>query len=100
MYYQNLSGTGQRIQDSGDPDLALFPTLQSTDYWSGTGLDSDHDWLFDFGNGHQLPVPPGDGGRSWAVHAGNVSPVPLPPALYLFGSGLIGLVGMARRKAA
>jgi len=27
-----------------------------------------------------------------------MSPVPLPPALYLFGSGLIGLVGMARRK--
>ncbi|MFC1772645.1 VPLPA-CTERM sorting domain-containing protein [Pseudomonadota bacterium] len=26
--------------------------------------------------------------------------VPIPPALYLFGTGLIGLVGMARRKAA
>jgi hypothetical protein len=26
------------------------------------------------------------------------SSVPIPPALYLFGSGLIGLVGMARRK--
>jgi len=28
------------------------------------------------------------------------SAVPIPPALYLFGSGLIGLVRMARRKAA
>ena len=30
----------------------------------------------------------------------NYSPVPIPPALYLFGSGLIGLVGVAIRKAA
>jgi hypothetical protein len=28
------------------------------------------------------------------------SPVPLPPALYLFGTGLLGLVGMARRTRA
>ena len=29
-----------------------------------------------------------------------VSAVPIPPALWLFGSGLLGLVGMARRKKA
>jgi hypothetical protein len=29
---------------------------------------------------------------------GNVSPVPVPAAVYLFGTGLIGLAGMARRK--
>ena len=28
------------------------------------------------------------------------SPIPIPPAVWLFGSGLIGLVGVARRKAA
>ena len=28
------------------------------------------------------------------------SHVPLPPALYLFGSGLLGLIGIARRKKA
>ena len=27
-----------------------------------------------------------------------VTPVPIPPAVWLFGSGLLGLVGMARRK--
>jgi hypothetical protein len=31
---------------------------------------------------------------------GNVSPVPVPAAVYLFGSGLIGLAGLARRKMA
>jgi len=30
---------------------------------------------------------------------GNLSAVPLPAAAWLFGSGLLGLVGMARRKA-
>ncbi len=29
----------------------------------------------------------------------DVSPVPLPAAVWLFGVGLIGLVGVARRKA-
>lgn len=29
-----------------------------------------------------------------------ISPVPIPPALWLFGSGLLGLVGMARSKKA
>jgi hypothetical protein len=29
---------------------------------------------------------------------GNVSPVPVPAAVYLFGTGLVGLAGMARRK--
>jgi len=27
-----------------------------------------------------------------------VSPVPIPPALWLFGSGLLGLIGVARKK--
>ena len=29
----------------------------------------------------------------------SISAVPIPPAVWLFGSGLIGLVGLARRKA-
>ena len=97
MFYQNLGGTlGQPILDSGDPDLALFPTLQSVPYWSGTEFDSSFAWGFDFDSGAW-----GTGGKdvnyySWAVHAGNV--VPVPAAVWLFGSGLIGLVAMARRR--
>ena len=30
----------------------------------------------------------------------NVAPVPIPPAAWLFGSGLLGLIGIARRKQA
>ena len=35
-----------------------------------------------------------------AVISGEVSAVPIPAAVWLFGSGLIGLVGFARRKKA
>ena len=28
----------------------------------------------------------------------NITPIPIPPALYLFGSGLLGLVGVTKRK--
>lgn len=36
------------------------------------------------------------GGGSWNV---TISAVPVPPALWLFGSGLLGLISVARRKA-
>jgi len=35
---------------------------------------------------------------AWAVRSGDVSAVPVPAAMWLFGSGLLGLIGVARRK--
>jgi probable HAF family extracellular repeat protein len=35
--------------------------------------------------------------EGWVV---NLAPIPLPPAIWLFGSGLLGLIGIARMKAA
>jgi hypothetical protein len=43
-----------------------------------------------------LDVPEG---VTWTSESGQFL-VPLPPALWLFGSGLLGLIGMARRKKA
>jgi hypothetical protein len=34
-----------------------------------------------------------------SVHVTSVSTVPVPAAVWLFGSGLLGLVGVARRKS-
>jgi hypothetical protein len=36
----------------------------------------------------------------WELHGSGVQIVPIPPAFWLFGSGLMGLVGIARRKKA
>jgi hypothetical protein len=35
--------------------------------------------------------------NTWTLRS---SVVPVPPALWLFGSGLLGLIGVARRKSA
>ncbi len=37
-------------------------------------------------------------GGSWDVSSYSASPVPVPAAVWLFGSGLLGLIGVARRK--
>jgi hypothetical protein len=36
----------------------------------------------------------------WAVASGNVAAVPVPAAMWLFGSAMVGLVGFGRRKSA
>jgi hypothetical protein len=38
------------------------------------------------------------GGETSAFFAGSTNEVPIPPAMWLLGSGLIGLVGVARRR--
>ena len=45
----------------------------------------------------------GDPGEQYQINSLSFTSdalVPIPPALYLFGSGLLGLIGIARRKAA
>jgi hypothetical protein len=36
--------------------------------------------------------------RALSVEYGNISTVPIPAAAWLFGSGLIGMIGVAKRK--
>ena len=102
MFYQNLGGTQEQpILDSGDPDLALFPTLQSVNYWSGTEDQlAGYAWEFGFDNGFPDSFTVSSFFGSWAVHSGDVSAIPVPAAVWLFGSGLLGLIGIARRKKA
>ena len=106
MYYHNLGGIRNEeiLINNDDPDLALFSTLRSYGYWSGTEFESsvdlflDNAWLLDFDGGRSFTNGKIVPYYSWAVHPGNVGAVPVPAAIYLFGSGLLGLIGIARRK--
>jgi hypothetical protein len=68
-------------------------------YWSGTlAPDPAEAWFLNFNTGVQRTNLTGFAVSGWYVHDGNV--VPIPAAIWLFGSGLLGLIGVAKRKKA
>jgi hypothetical protein len=78
----------------------LFINVQSSDYWSGTELASvtTFAWYISFVNGFQHDDNKANQIHyALAVRSGDVAAVPVPAAVWLFGSGL-GLLGWLRRK--
>jgi len=101
MFYNVLGGQANTsIATTHNSNYDLFSNVQSSYYWSSTQdvyyPDPDFAWYFYFGLGNQYSNNESFHYYAWAVHSGNV--VPLPAALWLFGSGLIGLLGLAKRK--
>jgi len=83
--------------------IAPFTDVQSDIYWSGTAPDAFNTWTYRFDSGSNLLVNSEESSNprfAWAVHEGDVGAVPVPAAVWLFGSGLLALVGIARRKKA
>lgn len=78
-----------------------FSNLQPNVYWSATEFapDTSNAWLFVMSYGLQAVTEKSTMLSTWAVRTGDVSAVPIPSAVWLFGSGLVGLIGFARRKA-
>ena len=103
MFYQNMGGTfSNDLTGDQTVDDVLLTAVQPA-YWSGTEFapDPTDAWVFVFADGHQIGVNKGRSLSSfagWAVRAGDVGAVPVPAAVWLFGSGLIGLIGVARRS--
>lgn len=96
-----LSNTG--------PFSNLFDATITDNFWSATtyALAPNRAWILNFATGNQFQDVygiPANYLRSWAVHDGDVgvavSAVPAPAAIWLFGSGLVGLMGIARKKRA
>jgi len=99
LAYYDTSGTGPQ-SGWGLTNTGPFSNLQSNDYWSGLEYapGTGSAWFFSFGGGPQSSGFKADSRYAVAVRPGDVSAVPVPAAVWLFGSGLIGLLGLAKRK--
>lgn len=107
LFYDELGGyvTGQSLSTLHNANYSLFQNLQlnqysNFSYWSGTEYASSTDYAWAFhpeGGGLNI------GSNTYslfalAVRSGDIGAVPVPAAIWLLGSGLLGLIGTARRK--
>lgn len=93
-------GNGISVSNPGP-----FSNIQSGFSWSGTDLgpSSATASAFTFFSGGQVSeLTKSFNFSAWAVHEGDVgaSTVPVPAAVWLFGSSLLGLAGVAWRRTA
>jgi hypothetical protein len=104
-----LDFSGWTVTWNGIPAINMGGTAWGAGFTSGV---ANITWSGVYGTAYTLDyhatVPLGDpsnfGGVQYALHLvgivneAQVSAVPVPAAVWLFGSGLLGLVGIARRK--
>ena len=99
LFYNVLGGNAyDSITTVHNANYDLFSNVQSNTYWSATEDTSFtyNAWFFSMNKGYQATTnKPNIDGYAWAVQSGEV---PVPAAVWLFGSGLLGLVGIAKRK--
>lgn len=104
LYYSELGNTS----DSAVVNTGPFQNLRNTVYWSGTEYTpyTNSAWYFNF-NPEIHPGIQYYGSKgnfqyiAWAVRPGAPVPVPVPGAIWLMGSALMGLGAMVcRAKAA
>ncbi|PPD33370.1 MAG: hypothetical protein CTY19_07570 [Methylomonas sp.] len=103
----NINGQQQLdhglIDDPNNPnDESLFSNLQADYYWFGTpyAQSGNRAWSFRFNTGEQYyHLAAGSLMRAWAVRDGDVATVPMPGAIWLFGSGMVGFLAVGRSKS-
>ena len=99
-----LGGTPGCILCEPDPDVALFSNIQTgtAHYWSGTVFFADEiftmAWDFEFGTGSQNVNLSEAPWNVTAVRTGDILATPIPPAIWLFVSGFLGLISLSRLK--
>ena len=96
LFYATLENTAA----TGAANTGPFINFENADYFYGDLFLPSNNAVWDFAmNIGRQGASEIDTGvqNAWAVRDGDVSPVPAPPVIWLFGIGMIGL-GFARRK--
>lgn len=75
-----------------------FANAQTDLYWFGTELNSYPDtvWRFGTDTGYQYGDRKYGQSYAWAISPGQLTAVPVPSAIGLFGASLLGLLGLKR----
>lgn len=90
---------GTKLSDNGNAYYDLFQNYGGYTWTSTLVVDTqDRAWANNWDYSYQYNRNVSAENVAWAVRDGDVSAVPIPAAAWLFGSGLLGLVGIARRK--
>ena len=100
LFYNQLGGVaGSSITTTHNANYNLFSNVQSYVYWSSSEYAPDPYDAWDFGtaNGYQFNINKYSQFYAWAVRPGDVAAVPVPGAFWLFGSVMVGLMGLKRR---
>jgi len=99
LFYGELGGVAlQSIVTTHNANYSLFSNVQPYYYWSGTvyaPAPGSGAWNFYFGNGRQDGYYQSVALHAWAVRPGDI--VPVPAAVWLFGSAM-GVFAMVRRR--
>jgi len=106
LFYNTLGGSsGVPISISHNSNYDLFTNALSVRYWTSNieyclGNATPCGTLFNFGGGFTDSDPTYLTNYAWAVYTGDVGAVPVPAAVWLFVTGLVGLVSFARHNKA
>ena len=95
----NYGITNSSFTDGNSGNIVSILNIQEEHYWFEDEsefffLDA---WFFDTADGNQYYELQINNSYSWAVRDGDISPVPVPAAAWLFGSALLGLAGLKRK---
>lgn len=89
--FVNVAGNGLGITAAANRDVVLNAQVNAADHITAGGGQRSYDTT------NNVQFNPAADGIVYAVWS-DTTVVPVPPALWLFGSGLLALIGVSKRK--